>query len=104
MARLHDKKVLLVGIDHQANSSKVIPQYPTPKKEETIYRTIPERQPLPIRPTSVAQLDMVPAQETLVLLAQLAYNFIIWIRNHLGDIIRSCGLAIDKRQRILQVP
>lgn len=62
LARLHGKKVLLVDIDSQANSSKVlIPQYLSLKKEETIYKTILERQPLPVQPTSVASLDMVPA-------------------------------------------
>ena len=42
------KKVLLVDIDSQANSSKVLMKdYQTLKKESTIYSTILERSPLP---------------------------------------------------------
>ncbi len=56
------KKVLLVDIDSQANSSKVlIPRYSTLNKEHTIYITILQRQPLPTQPTSVPNLDIVPA-------------------------------------------
>ncbi|MCI0565373.1 MAG: ParA family protein, partial [Nitrososphaera sp.] len=62
LARLHNKKVLLVDIDSQANSSKVlIPDYEKLKKEETIYRTILERLPLPIHDTSVPGLKIVPS-------------------------------------------
>jgi chromosome partitioning protein len=56
------KHVLLVDIDSQANSSKVLVEhYPTLKSEETIYATILNRQPLPVRPTAVANLSIVPA-------------------------------------------
>jgi chromosome partitioning protein len=56
------KKVLLIDIDSQANSSKVLlPNYPELRKEETIYMTILERQALPVRSTSVANLDITPS-------------------------------------------
>ena len=54
------KKVLLIDIDSQANSSKVlIPRYPDFKSEQTIYKTILKRHPLIVHPTSVPNLDMV---------------------------------------------
>lgn len=56
------KKVLLIDVDSQANASKVLLlNYPELKKEDTLYTTILERQPLPIHPTSVPNLDMTPA-------------------------------------------
>jgi chromosome partitioning protein len=56
------KKTLLIDIDSQANSSKVLlPHYPTLKKEQTIYVTILQRQPLPIHPTHIPNLDIVPS-------------------------------------------
>src|SRR4051794_821941 len=56
------KKVLLIDIDSQANSSKVLlPTYPEIPKDLTIYRTILSRQPLPIHPTSIPNLDVVPS-------------------------------------------
>src|SRR3954451_3055151 len=56
------KKVLLVDIDSQANSSKgLVPNYPELKPEQSIYTTIIDRQPLPIRPSSVTNLDIVPS-------------------------------------------
>src|SRR5215213_4465208 len=61
LARL-GKKVLLIDIDSQANSSKVLlPQYQELKKEQTLYATILKRQPLPIHQTSVPGLDVVPS-------------------------------------------
>lgn len=54
------KKVLLVDIDSQANSSKVlISNYSACKSEQTIYKTILKRQPPIIHATSVPNLDMV---------------------------------------------
>lgn len=63
LAQLHDKKVLLIDIDSQANSSKVLlgDRYPDLDKDETIYRTILERQPLPVHDTSVPGLQIVPS-------------------------------------------
>src|ERR1051326_170511 len=56
------KKVLLVDIDSQANSSKVLlPHYPTIDKEHTLYNTILNRQSLSVHPTSVANLAIVPS-------------------------------------------
>ena len=56
------KKTLLIDIDSQANSSKVlIPDYQAVKKEDTIYTTILERNPLPIQATRVPSLEIVPA-------------------------------------------
>jgi chromosome partitioning protein len=56
------KKVLLIDIDSQANSSKVlIPNYPQFQKQQTIYATIIERSPLPIHNTTVPNLQIVPS-------------------------------------------
>ncbi len=61
LARRGDR-VLLIDVDSQANSSKVlIPNYPEVRKEETIYATIMERQPLPVGATTVDHLDIVPS-------------------------------------------
>jgi chromosome partitioning protein len=62
LARLHGKKVLLVDIDSQANSSKVlIPDYPKLARDETIYTTLMDRNPLPVFSSSVPGLDIVPS-------------------------------------------
>ena len=56
------KKVLLIDIDSQANSSKVLlPHYPEIPKEETIYSTVLERQGLVVHPTQVPNLSIVPS-------------------------------------------
>ena len=56
------KKVLLIDIDSQANSSKVLLwNYLQLKPDETIYATILQRQPLPVRSSTVANLDVVPS-------------------------------------------
>jgi chromosome partitioning protein len=56
------KKVLLIDIDSQANSSKVlIPDYPHLSPAQTVYATILERQPLPIQKTAIENVDMVPS-------------------------------------------
>src|SRR5581483_7786854 len=56
------KKILLIDIDSQANSSKVLlPHYPQIDKEQTLYQTILNRQPLPIHRSNVANLDVVPS-------------------------------------------
>src|SRR5215213_10134907 len=55
-------RVLLIDTDSQANSSKVLlPNYPEIDADQTLYATILERKPLPIHPTSVPNLDIVPA-------------------------------------------
>jgi chromosome partitioning protein len=56
------KKILLIDVDSQANSSKVlIPDYPELTKEATLFVTILAKKPLPIRPTKIPNLDMVPS-------------------------------------------
>lgn len=56
------KRVLLIDIDSQANSSKVLlPDYLKIPKEEMVYATILARKPLPIHPTTIPGLDVVPS-------------------------------------------
>ncbi len=56
------KKVLLIDIDSQANSSKVlIPDYVRISVKQTVHSTILERQPLYIHPTTVPNLTIVPS-------------------------------------------
>jgi chromosome partitioning protein len=56
------KKVLLVDIDSQANSSKVlIKEYQAILKDQTIFTTILNRKPLPIHNTELKNLDIVPS-------------------------------------------
>src|SRR5215212_1564236 len=56
------KKCLLIDIDSQANSSKVlVANYQAVRPEQSIYATIIDRQPLPIRPSHVVNLDIVPS-------------------------------------------
>ncbi len=56
------KKVLLIDIDSQANSSKVLlPNYQEIKPEQSIAATIIDRQPLPARSSAIPNLDIVPS-------------------------------------------
>lgn len=56
------KKVLLLDVDSQANSSKVLlPDYVDIGEGDTIYETIINCNPLFIRPTTVPHLDIVPS-------------------------------------------
>jgi len=56
------KKTLLIDIDSQANSSKVLlPDYTEIKADHTIYATILERNPLPVHITSIPNLSIVPS-------------------------------------------
>jgi chromosome partitioning protein len=56
------KRVLLIDIDPQANSSKVLlPNYTQFKETQTIHNTILERLPLPIHQTELANLAIVPS-------------------------------------------
>jgi chromosome partitioning protein len=57
------KKVLLVDIDSQANSSKVLmgEQYKHLTKDDTVYSTILERKPLVVHPSGLDGLDVVPS-------------------------------------------
>jgi chromosome partitioning protein len=56
------KKTLLIDIDSQANSSKVLlPDYPTVPVDKTIFTTVLERNPLPIHKTAIPNLTIVPS-------------------------------------------
>src|SRR5919199_1582687 len=56
------KHVLLIDVDSQANSSKVLlDNYPSLHRGDTIYATIIDSQPLPVRQTKVPNLDIVPS-------------------------------------------
>jgi chromosome partitioning protein len=69
------KKVLLVDVDSQANSSKVLMRdYQKLLKEQTIYATIIERRPLPVHKTQVPNLSIVPSH---ILLSNTDYELTI---------------------------
>lgn len=56
------RKILLVDVDSQANSSKVLlHQYPEIPKERTTYQTILFREPLSIHPTTIPNFDVAPS-------------------------------------------
>lgn len=56
------KHVLLIDIDSQANSSKVLLEdYPKIAKDDTIYATILARKALPVHPTAIPGVDIVPS-------------------------------------------
>jgi chromosome partitioning protein len=56
------KRVLLIDIDSQANSSKVLfDNYPNLTADKTIHTTILKRNPLPVHPSTVKNLDIVPS-------------------------------------------
>ena len=56
------QKVLLIDIDSQANSSKVlVDEYAQVKAAQSIAATIIDRQPLVVRPSNIPNLDVVPA-------------------------------------------
>lgn len=56
------KRTLLIDMDAQANSSKaLLPNYTSISAEDTIYRTILKRQPLPIIQTPLEFLSVSPS-------------------------------------------
>ena len=56
------KKVLLIDIDSQSNSSKVLlDDYPQLRADQSIYATIIDRKSLSVRPSNVPNLDIVPS-------------------------------------------
>jgi chromosome partitioning protein len=62
LTRNYHKKVLLIDIDSQANSSKVLlPDYLSLPRQDTICATLLDRNPLPVRRSSVPNLDIVPS-------------------------------------------
>ncbi|SRR5258708_2438733 len=57
-----NKRVLLIDVDSQANSSKVLlPAYQDIRREQTVCVTILERQPLVIHRTNLPNVDIVPS-------------------------------------------
>jgi chromosome partitioning protein len=57
-----DKKVLLIDIDSQANSSKVLlPDYQDIPSDRTIFTTIVDQKPLPVLQSQVPNLTVVPS-------------------------------------------
>jgi chromosome partitioning protein len=57
-----NKRVLLIDIDSQANSSKVLlPNYVELSKDQTVHATIIEQKPLPVHETPVSNLFIVPS-------------------------------------------
>src|SRR4051812_20542733 len=58
----HGKKILLIDIDSQANSSKVLLQkYLEIPRSETLYASLIDKQPLKLHKTSVPNLEIVPS-------------------------------------------
>ena len=56
------KKVLLIDIDYQANSSKVLlPEYQKLDIQDTVCSTVLERKPFTVHRTSVENLEIVPS-------------------------------------------
>jgi chromosome partitioning protein len=56
------KKVLLIDVDYQANSSKVLlPDYQRLDVQDTAYATILERKPLTVHKTAIPSLEIVPS-------------------------------------------
>lgn len=56
------KKTLLIDIDSQANTSKVLlNDYQNIPKDKTIFATIIDRQPLPVHQSKVPNLSLVPS-------------------------------------------
>lgn len=56
------RRVLLIDTDSQANSSKVLlPNYQEIAADQTLHATMIERKPLPVHPTTVPNLQIVPA-------------------------------------------
>ena len=56
------KNILVIDVDSQANSSKVLlPEYQNIKHQDTVYATIVERKPLPVHPSPLPGLFVAPA-------------------------------------------
>ncbi|MCB8978631.1 MAG: ParA family protein [Ardenticatenaceae bacterium] len=57
-----EKRILLIDMDSQANASKVLlPNYHQIPKEQTVFATILQREPLTIHATAIPGLDIAPA-------------------------------------------
>ena len=70
------KKVLFVDIDPLAigSSSFLLPQSPQFRKEESIYAALYNGKPLPIYPTGLANLSLVPSHPGIVSDEQLTHT------------------------------
>ena len=58
------KKVLIIDMDSQANTSKVLiplPHYLELRKEQTVFTTVLERNPLPIHATEIPNVEIAPS-------------------------------------------
>ena len=91
LARLRQKRVLLIDMDSQANSSKVLlSNYLSIPKSETIYASILERKPLPIHQTYLENLDIVPSHillsETDVRLSAEIYGRELRLKKQLDQV------------------
>jgi chromosome partitioning protein len=73
------KKVLLIDVDYQANSSKVLlPEYQKLDIQDTVYATVLERKPLPVHKTGIENLEIVPSH---ILLSNADLTFITALDN-----------------------
>jgi chromosome partitioning protein len=93
------KRVLLVDIDAQANSSKVLLiNYQSIKKDETLYTTLIDRKPLSIHHTDLANLDIVPGHillsETDMALATAIDHRESRLKNQLDKVIDRYNFVI----------
>ncbi len=91
LARLHKKRVLLIDLDSQANSSKVlISDYAQLAKEQTTYTTILEEQPLQIHDTGIPRLKIVPSHillsETDMMLSGQMFGGQLRLKNELDKV------------------
>src|SRR5690348_8950650 len=92
------KKTLLIDIDPQANSSKVLlPNYTQITKEQTIFATILERSPLPIHKTSLQHLEIVPSH---ILLSNTDVELTTAIDHREERLKRELDLIKDKYEYI----
>jgi chromosome partitioning protein len=58
-----NKKVLLIDADSQASSSKVLlKNYQSLSKEQTLYSTVIQFNPLPLHQTTIPNLTVVPSR------------------------------------------
>ena len=62
LGRMKEKRVLLIDVDFQANSSKVLlPDYQRLDKSETIYNTVLDRGELPIHKSTIPNVWIAPS-------------------------------------------